>query len=128
MTPRQRQTLDFIAAFIKQHGHSPSYREIADGTGISATSAALRTVGQLHAQGHIIVRPGKHRSIELPGQRGAEEPVHSTVANEVKPEPVFIAGRFFVRDALEAYAAGLVDDGELARDALAKLDRHGGRG
>jgi SOS-response transcriptional repressor LexA len=34
-TKKQRELLDFIAAFITEHGYSPSYREIMNGLNYS---------------------------------------------------------------------------------------------
>jgi len=64
MTPKQRQCLDFIGAYIAEHGFSPSYDEIKDALGIVSKSGVNRIVVELQAQGRIRRRPGYARSIE----------------------------------------------------------------
>ncbi len=67
MTPRQRQTLDFIGTFIDTHGYSPSYAEIAEGIGLSIKSrgAVCAIVHLLAKDGHVRLSPDRTRTIVL---------------------------------------------------------------
>ena len=65
MTEKQKQVLDWVAAFIKQKGYSPSYQEIADGCGLSSRSKSFMLVNRLIAEGHLIDGNGRHRSLRL---------------------------------------------------------------
>lgn len=65
MTPKQRQCLDFIGAYIAEHGFSPSYDEIKDALGIASKSGVSRILVELEAQRRITRRPEHRRSIEV---------------------------------------------------------------
>ncbi len=69
MTPRMRDALDYISAHIRQHGSSPSYRQIGEALGIIAKSGVHRLVSELEEAGRIRRDPGKPRSIEIIGDR-----------------------------------------------------------
>ncbi|WP_306150671.1 LexA family transcriptional regulator [Roseovarius sp. MMSF_3281] len=76
MTPQQRKAYDFIVAFYEKHDYSPSFTEIADGTGLMSKSSVHRLVGALQDQGLIVHTHGRARSITpvqfLPGHISAE--------------------------------------------------------
>ena len=65
MTSRQAECLAFVRDFIAQHGYSPSYREIADGLGLSSTSRVAHILASLRHQGHVTWKPYQARSVEL---------------------------------------------------------------
>lgn len=83
MTPKQRRTLDFIAAFIDEHGFSPSLDEIAIELGYSSKSGVSRIIDGLKEQRLISTVRGKARSI--------------SIVPEVSPELMLI------KSALEKY-------------------------
>lgn len=58
-------TLLFIRQFIKQHGYSPSVREIAAGIGTTSTSVAGYHIRRLSDLGKIEWTPGIARSIRI---------------------------------------------------------------
>jgi SOS-response transcriptional repressor LexA len=41
-TMRQQQLLEFIAAFIAEHGYSPSYREVMKGCNYNSVATAAQ--------------------------------------------------------------------------------------
>ena len=65
MTNRQRQALDFIAAFIAVRGFSPSYNEIMQELDFRSRSRVHDLVHSLVDQDLISIRPGKARSIRI---------------------------------------------------------------
>lgn len=65
MTPRMREVYDFVDAFIRQNGFSPSYDEIGEAIGACSKSAIHRAVKALAERGHIRVLKGRSRSIEI---------------------------------------------------------------
>lgn len=71
MTPRQRDALDFIAAYIRTRGISPSYDEIMVGLGLTSKSGVQRLVIGLKRRGEIDVDLGRARSIRLSSNRNA---------------------------------------------------------
>jgi SOS-response transcriptional repressor LexA len=65
MTPKQRRTLDFVAAFIDEHGFSPTLDEIAIELGLRSKSGVSRILEALQAQALIETTPGRARSIKI---------------------------------------------------------------
>ena len=64
-TKKQRQLLDYIAAFIGEHGYSPSYREIMAGCGYTSIATVAVHINNLIARGHLRKRDHSARSLEL---------------------------------------------------------------
>ena len=50
---RQGKVYRFIRDYQLEHGHSPSMREIGDGTGLSSTSSVAWQLAQLELKGYI---------------------------------------------------------------------------
>ncbi len=77
LTPRQRQILDWIRAFLETRGMPPTRAEIAGGLGFSTPSSAEDHLQALAKKGAIELIPGASRGlrlIEIPG-----EPVQGTL-------------------------------------------------
>lgn len=64
-TKKQRELLDFIAAFIAEHGYSPSYREIMAGLNYTSVATVALHVKNLIKRGHISNRDHSARSLEV---------------------------------------------------------------
>lgn len=80
-TKKQRELLDFIAAFIAEHGYSPSYREIMAGLNYTSVATVALHVNNLIKRGHVQKRDHSARSLEV---------VHTAQTaklqtNEIKP-------------------------------------------
>lgn len=66
LTKKQRAVLDYIESFIQEHNYTPSYREIADGLGLSSPSTVHGHIQALCEKGVInTADDGSARSIEL---------------------------------------------------------------
>lgn len=65
MTEKRQLVLDFIRAYTKIHGVSPSYDVIAKGLGLKAKSNIHRIVQRLKDDGYIVTKPYKFHSIRL---------------------------------------------------------------
>ena len=63
-TKKQQQLLEYIEAFIAQHGYSPSYREIMYGVGYNSVATVALHVTNLIKRGHLIKREHSARSLE----------------------------------------------------------------
>ena len=64
-TKKQRELLNFIEAFINEHGYSPSYREIMSGLNYTSVATVALHVNSLIKRGHLLKRDGKARSLEV---------------------------------------------------------------
>ena len=65
MTDRRKLVLEFIRAYVKLHGVSPSYEVIAKGIGLKSKSNIHRIVHRLKADGHLVTKPYKFHAIKL---------------------------------------------------------------
>ena len=65
MSKRRQLVLDFIRAYIRLHGVSPSYEVIARGIGLKSKSNIHRIVHRLRNDGHIVTKPYKFHAIKL---------------------------------------------------------------
>jgi repressor LexA len=65
LTPPQRALLDFIRAYMAEHGYSPTLDEMVDSFNAPSKTHAHHLVGQLEAAGHLRRALRLARSIEL---------------------------------------------------------------
>lgn len=65
LTKKQKQLLDFIEGFISGQGYSPTFREIMQALGYKSVSTVAKHIDGLVAQGALIKREGKARSLEI---------------------------------------------------------------
>lgn len=70
LTQRQRQVLDFIGKYIREHGYPPTMREIGGHFGF-VWPAAKGHLSALERKGFIRLNPLKSRGIEMAGLRQA---------------------------------------------------------
>ncbi|MDE8556078.1 LexA family transcriptional regulator [Pantoea vagans] len=63
LTDTQQRTLDFIRAYIRDNGLSPTIADIAEGMGWKSANAAQGHVDALQRKGALKVKRGENRSI-----------------------------------------------------------------
>ena len=63
-TPRQKQALDFIIGYVREHGYAPTHRELASALG-SHVAAAHFIIHGLAKRGHLKVMRRSNRGIAL---------------------------------------------------------------
>lgn len=81
-TKKQRQLLEFIGAFISEHGYSPSYREIMNSLNYNSVASVSLHVNSLIKRGHLKKREHAARSLEL-----VDASVKDTLlTNEITPD------------------------------------------
>ena len=80
-TKKQKELLNFIAAFIAEHGYSPIYREIMSGVGYTSVATVALHVSSLIKRGQLQKRDHSARSLEVVGGT-SDKPL---LTNEVKP-------------------------------------------
>lgn len=64
-TKRQKELLDFVDAFIKEHGYGPSYREVMSGLGYKSVSTVAVHIDGLIEKGYLRKRDNSARSLEV---------------------------------------------------------------
>jgi|TARA_R110002153_G_scaffold63634_1_gene170652 repressor LexA len=65
LTPRQKDVLDFVVSYQSDKGFSPTYKEIAEGVGVSSVGGVAAHVKKIEARGYIKTLPGNRRMIEV---------------------------------------------------------------
>ena len=80
-TKKQHQTLEFIRDFIKEHGYSPSYREIMRGCNYTSVATVALHVNSLIKRGHIVKRDKSARSLEVVAGNQADATASSSSAH-----------------------------------------------
>lgn len=111
-TKKQRELLTFIAAFIAEHGYSPSYREIMTGQNYTSVATVALHVNSLIARGHLRKRDRSARSLEVVSVE-EELPLKS---NEIKP-----AEEKWLIKKVEYYFEKLESSGQVDPVALDEL-------
>jgi len=131
-TRRQREVLDFIARYIDNHGHDPSYQVIARALGLRSKAGIAKHIQSLEEQG-LLVRRRENGSFSLDLKRDevttnatceihwldvplAEEPSEDW---ELLPliVPKFIIGK---RSADRVFAYQMEDDGMIGNHICEK--------
>lgn len=64
-TKRQKELLDFVDGFIKEHGYGPSYREVMTGLGYKSVSTVAIHIDGLISKGYLRKRDNSARSLEV---------------------------------------------------------------
>lgn len=72
-TKKQKELLTFIDAFIREHGYSPSYREIMNGLKYNSVATVALHVNNLIKRGHLRKREHSARSLEVVGSDAMRE-------------------------------------------------------
>lgn len=64
-TKRQKELLDFVDGFIKEHGYGPSYREVMTALGYKSVSTVAIHINGLIEKGYLRKRDNSARSLEV---------------------------------------------------------------
>lgn len=72
-TKKQKQLLTYIDSFIREHGYSPSYREIMNGLNYNSVATVALHVNNLITRGHLRKRENSARSLEVVGSDSMRE-------------------------------------------------------
>jgi len=85
LTKKQAEVLHLVKEFLATHAYAPSYREIAEGLGVTSPATVFEHVRALHAKGFLSMDEGGARSVELTPKAGwftkaIELPLLGTIA------------------------------------------------
>ncbi len=130
LTPRQKEILDFIRKYIKDHGVAPTLSEIKQEFKFSSNSAAHQHVAVLQRKGFLKKLPFQTRSIslfqeteemkEIPlvGRIALGEPIESFNSQETINVPDMLVSKNGQYYALEAKGNSMNEDGILNGDFI----------
>jgi len=65
LTRRQKQVMDLIAAFVDEHGYSPSYEELAHGLNLASLATVHKHISALTTKNYLKRSFNHSRSLEL---------------------------------------------------------------
>jgi repressor LexA len=65
LTRRQKEVLDFVAAFVRDNGYSPSYEEIASGLQLASLATVHKHIEALESKHYVKRGFNQSRSLEL---------------------------------------------------------------
>ena len=65
VTDRWQLVLDFIKAYVRRHGVSPSYEVMAKSLGLKSRANMHRIVRRLEKEGHLKVAPRKFYGLKV---------------------------------------------------------------
>ncbi len=100
LTRRQKEVMDYLTDFIKKHGYSPSYEEIANGLGLASLATVHKHVQALEAKQYLRRNYNHSRSLEISERFVAEERARGPVAADTIP----LLGRIAAGVPVEAVA------------------------
>ncbi|MBV9268997.1 MAG: transcriptional repressor LexA, partial [Acidobacteriaceae bacterium] len=98
LTRRQKELMDFLDQFLKTHGYSPSYEEIATGLGLASLATVHKHIQALESKQYLRRNYNHSRSLEVSARYYSEEKAR-------QPEPtnaVPLMGRIAAGTPVEA--------------------------
>lgn len=124
LTRRQKQILDYLETYIRDHGYAPSFEEIAERFTLSSLATVHEHLTNLEAKGvirrahnesraiEIVPRPGQTGATELPllGQVAAGEPIEAIATPETIAVPNDLLPRRGAAYALRVRGDSMIDD------------------
>ncbi|NKB89859.1 MAG: repressor LexA [Acidobacteria bacterium] len=139
LTKRQKETLDYIAGYVRDRGYAPTLEEIGEHFGLSSPATVYKHVQQLVSKGYLrktrhqgrgleIVEPDSRSSFAAPvlGQLLAGRPIEAVGTTETIEVPATFASSVPVF-LLRVRGASLADESLAEGDLLIVEDRPGVR-
>jgi repressor LexA len=94
LSSRQRRILDFIRAWVEQHGYPPSVREIGEGVQLVSPSSVAYQLGQLEEKGFLRRDANRPRAVDVrPSNDVSVEEEQAARAAHPTPAYVPMVGR-----------------------------------
>lgn len=82
LTKRQKETFDFIAEYVREHGYAPTLEEIGAHFGLSSPATVYKHVQQLVAKGYLRKTRHQGRGIEIV-ESGTRQAFSAPVLGEI---------------------------------------------
>lgn len=101
LTKRQQQALEFIKAYLREHGYSPSYEEIRSHLGYASLNAVSDVLRSLERKGYVRRMTGRSRALTVVEQLSESTAIGQQSEN--LPEALPIIGTGSVTNPLSAF-------------------------
>ncbi len=137
LTKRQKELLDYLAAYIEQHGYAPTLEEIGRNFALGSLATVHKHLQNLERKGHIRRLPNRSRALEVMPREGAratvQVPLLGRVAAGIPLEPVEVPESVALPEemlgrgetfALRVQGDSMVGDGILDGDVVVVESRN----
>jgi len=131
LTKRQKELLDYLTAYIEQHGYAPTLEEIGRNFALGSLATVHKHLQNLERKGHIRRLPNRSRALEVTPRDGATTTVQVPLLGRVAagtplepvevPESVALPEELLGRGetfALRVQGDSMKDDGILDGDVV----------
>ena len=137
LTKRQKELLDYLTAYIEQHGYAPTLEEIGRNFALGSLATVHKHLQNLERKGHIRRLPNRSRALEVTPRDGATTTVQVPLLGRVAagtplepvevPESVALPEELLGRGetfALRVQGDSMVGDGILDGDVVVVESRN----
>ena len=137
LTKRQKELLDYLTAYIEQHGYAPTLEEIGRNFALGSLATVHKHLQNLERKGHIRRLPNRSRALEVTPRDGAmatvQVPLLGRVAAGTPLEPVEVPESVALPEellgrgetfALRVQGDSMVGDGILDGDVVVVESRN----
>jgi repressor LexA len=137
LTKRQKELLDYLTAYIEQHGYAPTLEEIGRNFALGSLATVHKHLQNLERKGHIRRLPNRSRALEVTPRDGATATVQVPLLGRVAagtplepvevPESVALPEELLGRGetfALRVQGDSMVGDGILDGDVVVVESRN----
>jgi repressor LexA len=131
LTKRQKELLDYLSAYIEQHGYAPTLEEIGRNFALGSLATVHKHLQNLERKGHIRRLPNRSRALEVTPRDASRPTVHVPLLGRVAagiplepvevPESVALPEEMLGRGetfALRVQGDSMVGDGILDGDVV----------
>lgn len=111
-TKKQKELLQFVDAFIQEHGYGPSYREVMNGLGYKSVSTVAIHIDGLIAKGYLRKQDNSARSLEVVSSdfKAGGGPAKQTAGSAAKEKWLVEAVDARFSQYSQSPSAGLLDE------------------
>jgi repressor LexA len=137
LTKRQKELLDYLQAYIEQHGYAPTLEEIGRNFALGSLATVHKHLQNLERKGHIRRLPNRSRALEVMPRDGTrttvQVPLLGRVAAGIPLEPVEVPESVALPEemlgrgetfALRVQGDSMVNDGILDGDVVVVESRN----
>jgi repressor LexA len=89
LTARQRRIMDFIRAWVEEHGYPPSVREIGEAVGLVSPSSVAYQLKELEKKGILRRDRNRPRAVDV-RQAGDLTPEEDEAIRAARPTPAYV--------------------------------------
>ncbi|MCX7937656.1 MAG: hypothetical protein N2971_08140 [Chlorobi bacterium] len=92
LTQKQQQALEYIKAYLREHGYSPSYAEIRSHLGFASLNAVSDLLRSLERKGYVQRLPGRSRALTVVEQHPQPIPTDQHTGHSYDTLPIIGTG------------------------------------